>query len=433
MADESPHAEGASKLAPVSAEERFPILDVLRGFALLGIIVMNMPGFSTPAGLWSRDELYFPGFADRATEFVTGVIFAGKANSIFSFLFGLGLTIQIQRAAARGQKVTSLYLRRIAILFLIGAAHGILIWNGDVLHMYAILGLVLLTIRNVPDRVVLGLIVLALMGGPIRSFIFVARNEPFVHPNSFWVAISHEHMRIFSTGTYLEQIQARLFLYSDMYNLELLRRVIGPIWGYLSFLVTILLGFYAGRRRLLENVTEHLGTIRKIFWWSLGLGLAASAGFSLLVLTRPLPPPTGPTFRGFFTGLLFQLNRPLLCVAYICAFALLFQKDTGKKVLMVLVAPGRMPLTNYLMQSLIATTLCNSYGFALFGKVGPLVGFGISIAIFVVQVYWSKWWLARFQFGPLEWLWRAATYGKRFPMRRETPKPVPSALHETPV
>lgn len=432
MTDDSIRAGETAPLAPVSPEERFPILDVLRGFALLGIAVMNMGGFSMPMGIWARDELYFPGFADRATEFVNGVIFAGKANSIFSFLFGLGLTIQMQRAEARGQKVTSLYLRRIAILFLIGVAHGVLIWDGDVLHDYAILGLVLLAIRNVSDRVVLGLIVLALIGGPIRSLIFVALNEPLPHPRSFWVDLSHEHMRIFSTGTYLEQIQARLFLYGDMYNLDRLRRVIGPIWGYAQFLITILLGFYVGRKRLLENVAEHLVTIRKLFWWSLGFGLAASAGFSLLVLFRPIPPPEGPTFRGFFTGLLFQLNRPLLCIAYICAFALLFQKDAWKKVLMVFATPGRMPLTNYLMQSVIATTLFYSWGFGLFGKVGPFVGFGISIAIFVVQVYWSKWWLARFQYGPLEWLWRAATYGKRFPMLRESSKPERPVPHETP-
>ncbi|HVK66580.1 MAG TPA: DUF418 domain-containing protein, partial [Polyangium sp.] len=108
---------------------------------------------------------------------------------------------------------------------------------------------------------------------------------------------------------------------------------------------------------------------------------------------------------------------PLLCVAYIAAIALLLQTERGKRVLLVLASPGRMPLTNYLTQSLIATTLFYSYGFAWFGKVGPLAGIGIAVVIFTVQVIWSRLWLARFRYGPLEWLWRAATYGKLPPMR----------------
>jgi len=412
MSTEATTGEGSRPLAPVSPDERFPILDVLRGFALLGIAVMNMAGFNTPAGLWARDSHYFPATADRAMEFFTGVFFAGKANSIFSFLFALGFTIQMQRAAAKEQPFVSSYLRRILILFFIGALHGILIWNGDVLHVYAILGLVLLAMRNVSDRTVWIVLILSLLGGQIRNLIFTIRNEPFIHPISYWRDLSSEHMRIFSEGSYLEQVKARLFLYQDDYSAERISRVVGPIWGYANFLTTMLMGFYVGRKRWLENIDAHVQIIRKMFWICLGLGLSVSIACFLLVATRPVPPPDGPTVRGFMTGILFTFNRPLLCVAYISAFSLLFQKESAKRFLMVLAVPGRMPLTNYLMQSIMATTLFNSYGFALFGKVGPFVGFFISLAIFGIEVVWSHYWLARFRFGPLEWLWRAATYGK---------------------
>ena len=416
MADDQSRTEGARSFTPVAPEERIPVLDVLRGFALLGIIVMNMPSFNTAAGSGALDERLFPSYYDRAAEFVSSVIFAGKANSIFSFLFGLGLTIQMQRAEASGQPITPLYLRRVAVLFLVGAAHGILLWSGDVLHTYAVLGLGLLALRRVSDRWVFGLIAFALVAPEIRGVIALALNEPPIHPREFWVALAHEHQRIFSVGTYVEQIQARLFSYGLWYGA--IRSGWGAIWGYVSFTVTILLGFYAGRKRLLEDLQGNAARIRKVMWVCLGLGLAASAGFSLLVATSPTPPPVGPTFRGFITGLLYNLNRPLLCIAYIAAIALLIQRDRWKRVLMVLAEPGRMPLTNYLMQSSIATTIFYSYGFGLFGKVGPLLGLGISIAIFVFQIFFSRFWLARFRFGPLEWLWRAATYGKLPAMAR---------------
>ncbi|HRI66244.1 MAG TPA: DUF418 domain-containing protein [Polyangium sp.] len=432
MAHKSAPAESTVALAPVSLDERFPILDVLRGFALFGIAVMNMGGFNTPAGLWARDSMYFPGMADRAMDFFTGVFFAGKANSIFSFLFALGFTIQLQRAASKGQTFVSSYLRRIAILFFMGAVHGILIWNGDVLHVYAVLGLVLLAMRNVSDRTVWVVLILSLLGGQIRGLIFTIRNEPLIHPVSFYRDLSYEHMRIFSEGTYIEQVKARLFLYQDDYSGERLSRLVGPIWGYATFLVTMLMGFYVGRKRWLENISAHVQTIRKMFWICLGLGLSVSIACFALVATRPIPPPQGPTVRGFVTGLLFNFNRPLLCVAYICAFSLLFQKESAKRFLMILAVPGRMPLTNYLMQSIMATTLFNSYGFGLFGKVGPFVGFWISVAMFAIEVVWSHYWLARFRFGPLEWLWRAATYGKFPRMTLDKPNAAAPSVEQAP-
>ncbi|UQA60040.1 DUF418 domain-containing protein [Polyangium aurulentum] len=408
MAQAPPPTDRSTSLAPVSPEERLPLLDVLRGFALLGIIVMNMPSFNLPWGSWAIVPHLFPGPADRAAETVAMAIFAGKANSIFSFLFGLGLTIQLQRADARGQRMTPLYLRRLAVLFTIGMAHSLLLWNGDVLHMYALLGLVLLAVRRASDRVILGLIGFTLLFPVARSAFALWMNEPPQHSPSYFIAVAHEHMRIFREGSYAEQVGARIDVQADWYSGTF--RLQGAIIEYARFAATMLLGFYVGRNRILENVAANAALIRKAMWWGLGLGVAASAGFSLLLALRDRP-PEGPTLSGFFLGLCFNANRPLLCVGYIGAIALLLQKDRFRRVLLVFEAPGRMPLTNYLTQSLIATTLFNSYGFALFGRVGPLLGLLISVAIFAVQIVWSRWWLARFRFGPLEWLWRAATYG----------------------
>src|SRR5262245_45692227 len=155
-AESGAHAEKDAptrSFMPVASGERIVVLDVLRGFALLGIIIMNMGGFSLPADVGALEPRLFPGVADRAAELFMNTFFSGKANSLFSFLFGLGLTIQIARAEERGENVAPMYARRLVVLFLVGAAHAILIWNGDVLHNYAVLGLLLLVLRRASARV----------------------------------------------------------------------------------------------------------------------------------------------------------------------------------------------------------------------------------------------------------------------------------------
>jgi uncharacterized protein len=403
----------SAPLAPVAPGERIPVLDVLRGFALLGIIVMNMGGFSMPGSAGALDPRLFPGFADRAAEFFMTTFFAGKANSIFSFLFGLGLTIQMQRAEARGQRITALYLRRLFVLLLVGAAHGILLWDGDVLHVYAVLGLLLLAMRRAPNKLIFGVIALCLVAPVLRGGVALYTHEKPLYPVQFWVDLAHQHMRIFQQGTYAQQLAARLEGYERGYGM--IGTLRGHMWTYVSFSVTMLLGFYTGKMRILSDIAKNAPRLRKLTAWCLGFGVATA---TIMAILSALHRPTNvPTVRGFFLGLLFNVNRPLLCIAYIGAIALLLQSARFQRLLLVLANPGQMPLTNYLMQSVMATTIFYPYGFGLYGRVGPLLGLLVSVAIFGVQVVYSKWWLAHFQYGPLEWLWRAVTYGKLPPMR----------------
>jgi uncharacterized protein len=412
--------EGAPELAPVVPEERIVVLDVLRGFALLGILIMNMGGFNAPWSAWAIQPKLFPGLIDRTAEFVTESIFAGKANSIFSFLFGLGMTIQMERAASRGSKLVPMYLRRLAVLFLIGAAHAMLIWNGDVLHVYAVLGLLLLALRRASDRLVFALIAVFLIAPVLRSGWALYFQEPPRLPISHYAALAREQMITYQHGTYWEQVVSRYHDYGEFYVASA-PRLQGAIWMFASFSVTMLLGFYAGRKRLFEDVAANAARFRRVMWWCLGIGLLCAVNFSILKAIRP--PPTGnPTVISFAMGTLFNLHRPLLCVAYIAAIALLFQRDRVRRLLLPLASAGSMPLTNYILQSVIATTIYNSYGLGLFGEVGPALGFAISLTIFAVQIVYSRIWLTHFRFGPLEWLWKGASYGKLPPLRI-APKP----------
>lgn len=149
-------------LVPTQPEERLLSLDVLRAFALLGILVVNMGAFNMPWWDTVMPETHWPVWWDRAALWIVDALFSGKFNSLFAFLFGIGFAIQIQRLS-RGGHSTLIYLRRLGVLFLLGMAHALLIWDGDVLHMYAILGVFLLLLRRVPDKWVLGLIVAGLL------------------------------------------------------------------------------------------------------------------------------------------------------------------------------------------------------------------------------------------------------------------------------
>jgi len=402
-------------LTPVAPEERVVLIDALRGVALLGILIMNMPAFDMPWEEAVLEPRLFPSTLDRAVAFGMDMFVSGKANSMFSFLFGLGLTIQMRRAETRGGTVVPTYLRRIGFLFLIGALHGIFVWNGDVLHTYAVLGLFLLAIRRVSDKVV-SLLIAALFAAPmVRHLVSVIRHEPWVPPLEVLVARAHEHLRIFQRGTYLEQLGVRLETYKEIYYV-LPQHGWGAIWWYTTLGVTILLGFYAGRKRLLENI-ETNPWIRKATWWCLGLGFSMAIGYAAIGLFFR---PGQNNLTNVALQALYTLNRPVLCLAYIGLMAMAFSHARIRRFFGPFVNAGRMPLTNYLMQSLIATTLFNSYGFALYGKVGPALGLIFVGAIFSVQLAYSQFWMARFHYGPVEWIWRGVAYGK-FPALRKAP------------
>jgi uncharacterized protein len=401
-------------LTPVPPEERIVVLDVLRGFALLGILTVNLPGAASSGYAWAAGLDPFPGWWDKAAEWIVTTFFAGKFNSIFSFLFGLGFTIQLMRASERGANVTAVYLRRIAILFALGVAHALLIWNGDVLHMYALLGLALLALRRVSDKTVFALILAALLLPGARAAYSAITQEPWSIARESMPARYEEETRIYQTGTYAEQVGLRYRQLAEAYGL--ITDLRGPVMFYSSLLMTMLFGFYVGRRRIIQDLPQHAGWIKRVMVWCFAIGLVAAViGASLFLVMEP----TGRgSMLGFFAGMMFTIQRPLLCLFYIAGIALLSMKSERWRTLFApLAIVGRMPLTNYLMQSVVFTTLLYSWGFGLYGRLGPAACLAVTAVIFAVQVLYSRWWMARFRFGPLEWLWRGATYG-HFPALR---------------
>jgi uncharacterized protein len=404
-------------IGPVLRQQRIEAIDILRGVAILGILIvnMNMRGFSMPEGLPAHE--LWPNVVDRTVE--TLILFFADQQfiTLFAFLFGLGLAEQMMRADARGARVLPLYLRRLCVLWLIGVAHFFLLWDGDILHAYAQdgLGLLLFLRRSFKTLLVWAGIFLCiplLFFGLTTYYSITRQVSPevvdWMTPSWFSDAAEdqqtiNESRRIYSSGTYAEMIKFRA---SDLDDFL-------PGGDDAYILAGFLLGLYAGRRGIFHDVATHRPFIRRVQAWGLIVGVAGSAAFAAGGSFGPSP-PTAMQNAG---RMCLVLAAPAMSLFYASTIILLTQGEAWRRRLASLAAVGRMALSNYLLQSLICTMIFYSYGLALFGQVRPSLCLLLTVIIWLIQIPLSVWWLRRFQFGPVEWLWRSLTYWKRQPMR----------------
>jgi uncharacterized protein len=182
-----------------------------------------------------------------------------------------------------------------------------------------------------------------------------------------------------------------------------------------TFFAMFLLGLLAAQRRFVQDAGANLVLIRRVCGWGLVIGLPASL---IHVVGTALSDLSDVRFLWMISQAFAVVGGPAQSMAYAAALTLLLRRASWERWLRLFAAPGRMALSNYLLQSLICTTIFYSYGLGLFGLVGRAAGLALAVAIYVAQVLFSRWWLSRFQFGPMEWLWRTVTYGQRQPMRR---------------
>jgi len=393
--------------------ERIATLDVLRGFALMGILIMNMPGFSYSGWHESDGSHYWPLRIDQLAEQVRDALFSGKFNSLFSVLFGLGFTIQFARMQQRDSlHADRLYLRRLLVLFGIGVLHACVFWSGDVLHVYAVLGLLLLFgLRRVSDRGLVAIMVGCLVYPLLASLLRVATvtKEFTASRVALGKGFAATNDAAFGAGNFLdtagENLRMMAFSYGDLFSLW------GTFGWYVSMTLTMLLGVLAGRRQWATRIPELMPQIKRLTWIMLVVGLALSTTATAIWEANRVP---GPSLIKTFAGLCYNVSRPMLMVFYVLLIVQLLHRPSWKPLFKPFEVTGRMPLTNYLMQTAICTMLFYNWGFGLWAKVGPAAGLLLSLAIFFcIQVPWSLWWRKRHERGPLEALWARLTYGRR--------------------
>jgi len=397
------------KMAPVG-DDRSPELDVIRGFALFGVMLINLYGhyeFAIPAAV--LDGLVTAP-VDRPLGWVFDVFLSGKAQALFSMLFGFGLPMFLSRAEARGADGMRLYLRRLSILLVI--AHALAVFFGDILHIYALTAFILILFRRAPDRFLLlcGLAFSLLAGLAMTLHLAWAEAATGTTP-ALTVALEAGNARrwiVFMAGDYPAYVAEMWHSMGAEWFLSVFA------WSYIgTVLGRFLMGYWLFRKEWLMRPAAHAAGFRRWAPRLIGAGLAFSLADDAIGASDFEP---GVAAQAVLE-IVHRIGQLTLALGYGAGLVVLMQSSWARKLLSGLGDVGRMALTNYLTQSLVYLFVFYGFGLGLIRYGGALTCLGIAVVTFGLQIVFSRWWLARFRFGPLEWLWRSATYGQWQPFR----------------
>lgn len=400
--------------APTRPTERIVAIDVLRGFALLGILIMNIQSFAMPDSTYFNPTVYGDLSGANRWVWILSHIFADqKFMTIFSLLFGAGILLITDKLEGRGQRSVGVHYRRTFWLLLIGLAHAYLLWSGDILVAYALCGFWVYWLRNLRPgwQMVLGMLVVSVASGLI---LFTGLSIPFMPAETLhelqaeWqpAATALEEELAAYRGNWLAQMNARVLTSKNFHTFALLfwaiwraggLMIMGMAlyrWGVLAgkcsrgvYIGMAALGFGIGLPIVSSGVVQNFAHDWTLAFSRFGLGAQANYWGSLFVSAG-------------YIGL-------LMCFA---------QSNALPKLQNALAAVGRMALTNYLLQTILATTIFYGHGLGLFGSVERVGQIGIVLGIWVIQLVISPLWLHYYRFGPFEWLWRSLTYWQLQPM-----------------
>lgn len=383
---------------PVASGERYAALDVLRGLALFGVLMMNLDMcFRVSLTDYVMGIRNYSGRADYIAGALLTTLLQTKAFTLFSFSFGIGMAVQAERAAPRGVGWRLFLARRLLVLFGLGFCHMFLIWNGDILMLYAVCGLPLVLVLRWPP------LLLALGGLAAIVLTYLIPFEPFMPTEENYFALAELSKQTHAGGNYFEIMlfQAREAVHLSVpLLLSVLPKTIG----------LMLLGVAAWRSGILREPRSH----RLLLWGVLVVGALVSSA----AIAWPRFSPTTLEWIRIPDEVLEACSYIPLALAYAAAVFLYFGSATTAKLARPLAAVGQMALTNYLLQSVTLSLLFYGYGFALQGQLGPAMASLIGITLYAAQVGFSLAWMSHFQFGPVEWFWRTLTYGWRQPIFR---------------
>ncbi len=405
------HPGAAAGIAvPVSQAERVELLDVLRGVALFGVFLMNFTSFADAGVMATEQQMAALPTAqvDAVLTEVLAALVMDKANTLFAFLFGLGFYLQMQRLEARGVDFEPLFRRRMTVLLAFGILHFVFLWTWDILHLYALAGVVLLAFRSMSNRDLLGIgIICAVLARSAQKAFdaFGSASTWTGAPDPQIEAAVLERQQLAHSGDYFGILGNFLDLAVVQYILS------GAILGWLLYaLGRFFIGAWMGRHGWIVRARDHLPGWRRVLKWTFPVGLLIEGIATLVWLSSVFPEGA---YRQFVADALHLAAVPVLAAGYVSAVVVGYHAPVGRRLLAPFAAAGRMALTNYVSQSFIMGFVLFGVGpgLALAGRIGTTGITGIVIACFALQIVVSRLWLSRFQYGPLEWLWRALTYG----------------------
>ena len=407
-----------TRVRPIQAAERYESLDLLRGLALLGILVMNIQLFSMPfAASINPTALGDRGPVDFAIWLASHLLFDQKYMTIFSLLFGAGILIMTTRTAERGGRPAALHYRRMFWLLVFGLLHAYLVWYGDILVLYAVCGAVvyLLRGRRPLTLLVIGLLVLSvesvlMIGGGLS--IRGAPPEAIQEFTDFFApgpAALQEEIAAFQGG-WLTQMPQRVQYSWEFHTFELW------IWGIWRAGGLMLVGMALFKWGVVTG-ERSVGFYARLAILGFAIGLPIVA----VGVARMQARNWEAIYSFFLSGQFNYWGSIPVSLGWIGLFLVVWKSGVLLGLVSRLVAVGRTAFSGYILTSIICTFIFYGHGLGWFGTVGRPGQLLVTIAVWMTLLIVAPLWLSRYRFGPLEWLWRSLTYGERQAMRRQAP------------
>ncbi|MFC2949953.1 DUF418 domain-containing protein [Virgibacillus sediminis] len=382
---------------PVKEANRLEWIDAARGFAIFGIFMVNIGTFSAPYFIYGGEREAWPSAVDQWTLTVIDIFFQASFYTLFSILFGFGFQLMQERLQKKGIRVRPFLTRRLLILIGFGLIHAFLIWHGDILLFYGSIGLLMLLFLKVSGRTLL-IWALAILLGSAALFtlgLYAARDY-------IGVAFEAEIQRAF------EKYQSSSLV--DIWSQNLRDWMFSNAGSFLILICMLLpmflIGMYLAKKRMLHDPKASKPLLVKLWMVMLVLFLALKAGPYIF---------GNPTWFSYVQD---NIGGVASALFYIVTFTLAAVTDTGRRIIRPFGWVGRMALSNYILQSLVSVLIFYGIGLGLYGEVSPTYTVLMVAGIFIAQIFLSRWWMARYRFGPLEWIWRSLTYGRKQPFRR---------------
>ncbi|MEM8827155.1 MAG: DUF418 domain-containing protein [Pseudomonadota bacterium] len=387
--------------------ERIEELDILRGFALLGVLVANLVIFSASNNISTdaQQQGFIVSQSNRIALFLVSWLVDDKANTLFAVLFGAGFWIQWQRLNKRGAPAMPIYLRRLSILFLIGVLNLFLLWPWDILQQYALVGLLLVLLRNLPAKIMLvagG--ALALAGRPLLGWWRERSGlSEWAEATAFSADAVARRQAAYTDGNYIDWVEetARLVL------TDYLAGGLIAVWA-LYVLGRFLLGAYLIRAGWLRRAIDDPKLLRRTCLAALVVGLSLEGAHAAMIWGYAAGPD-------WLVTVLHAPGSLILALGYASALVLANRRGVLRRLALLFAPVGQMALTNYLVQGVFIGAILYGFhgGLGFAGRLEPAAAAIAAMAAFVVQAAVSHWWLLRHRRGPIETLWRWGTYGTR--------------------
>ena len=407
-----------------NSEQRHISLDAMRGFAVMGILAMNIIGFAMPEWAYISPAAYGTDtLADKIAWAFSFVLIDGKMRGLFSLLFGASMMLIIDRAVAKGESAAQIHYRRMAWLALFGLAHYFFIWFGDILFLYAIIGMIAFRFRNwAPAKLikvaliifVLGLALWGLQFGGLQLFQYFATRADAS------ADMARQFRELMDSADLAFNVAPDLALHRGSYAAITMSKL--DDWAEPLLLVVqsasetlplMMIGMAMQKSGFLTGAWA-VADYRRWAMRMVPVGLLLTLALAAWMVAVDFDRITALAIFYFWGG----IPRMLLTIGYAALLLLLIDHYRNHPMLARVAAAGRAAFSNYLGTSIAMTTIFYGYGFGLFGDVGRAGLWLFVLGAWAVMLLWSKPWLMTFHYGPLEWLWRSLARGKIQAMRR---------------